>query len=131
MNSPYPICSVIDTLENLPDGSVVRLVGWYLNRIGDGKYVLFDGSGAKTVVMYGDPPHYMHLFASGSNTIYGIDIHVRIVHLVDPETYFGWNSPHQYELYYYEPKPGACNCGAAHTFLPNFHSEWCEALRIR
>lgn len=126
MRTDYPRCSDARTLESLPDESIVRLLDWALFRAQDGRTSLLDGNGG-SVRLIGAPQHLIdRLGHTMSGTLIGIDIHVRVSQIHDTDM-FSW-ARNNTEVFYYEPQPGKCTCGAIYDRdFPHAHSSWCSS----
>lgn len=118
MKSPYEVCTDVPSLERLDDGTVVRLEGWEAYSVGGVVYIGEDISSC-SVPIYGLPDELRNRVEK-ERALYGLDIYVQIVHVLDVLGVFTG-------VRYYAPSQGKCTCGAAHTFLPNHHSDWCDS----
>lgn len=124
--SSYPTATNIDRLRQLPGETVAFLPGWELIRTAQDTYVLSDSN--TMIPLYGVGGRLNHLFLNGPGHLVGIDLHVRVRN--EESDSYSYSRP-VFELWYYEPSVGECNCGARHTFLPQHHSLWCESLKWR
>lgn len=125
MHSKYNKCTDINTLESLPHGTVVRLEGWILQKYGDSNLSLYDGVGG--TIRIARHPKLQEILDSSHNT-FSVQVpvlHVKVYHVQDYD-YYSWARSHT-EIFYYELKPGKCDCGAVYTSFPNQHSSWCNS----
>lgn len=93
-----------------------------LSRYGD-SYQLWDGDEYLKILAL--PHHLTDRFNSNTGPLLGVDLCIRVNSVAEYDYYSYMRAPMEY--YYYEPKPSKCTCGAAHTFMPSHHSDWCDS----
>lgn len=122
----YPVVRDGKLIPSQADGQILRLEGWVLT-VMQGGIVAYDGLGAayKIQAVPDDVIQFLDNYPTGIDTA---SIHVKIVR---PDSYdmYSWGYNDVY-LYYYEPRPRKCDCGAAHTFLADHHADWCDSRSL-
>lgn len=122
LRSRYPRCSSLRVLKGLPHDTIVEVRGMSLSKYGDA-FHLSDGEEHMRILSL--PSKLKDRFSGSNDHLFGVDMFVRVNAVEEHDYYSYMRSPVEY--YYYEPRPSKCNCGAAHTFLNNHHSEWCDS----
>lgn len=120
----HPIVRDGRTLQSQADGQILRLEGWTLSTT-QGSLLAYDGVGGAYKIQ-GVPEDIIQFLDSYSMGLSTATIHVRVTRDDSYEMY-SWNHG-EVMLYYYEPKPRSCNCGAIYDpSFPNHHSSWCDS----
>lgn len=124
----YPRCFSMSEVTKA-DG-IVQIMGWCIYSNGNGTYSISDGQ-SKAVILGLPQDLKQKLNYAGEYGLIGFDCHLRVVQNSASQDWgmYGY-APIVPDLYYYQPGPGKCSCGALHTSFPDHHMKWCDCLVV-